>query len=256
MLLKHGVMHRDFVELSKDIYVNVARREYGIRGRPTNVSRMALLTGLDRKEIARIKSRLDAEDGLPSGDAPGHKQDRIARVLSGWHQDPEYLSRDGTPMLLPLAGPRPSYETLVKRYAGDVPGITILRELERTGAVRLHNDSTVEVLRRNYRLDTADPEALTRAGSVLADLGMTVTHNLYRDKDEPSRFEARATNVRIPRDALPAYRELVYRECQIFLERIDAWLTEHEAPDGDAPVERIGLGVYWVQSDQAAGEAS
>jgi hypothetical protein len=252
MLLKQGVMHRDFVELSKDIYVDVARREYGIRGRPTNVSRTALLTGLDRKEITRIKNRLDAV-----ADESPRKQDRIARLLSGWHQDPDYLRRDGTPMMLPLEGPAPSYETLVKRYAGDVPGITILRELERTGAVQVHSDSAVEVLRRNYRLDTVEPEALVRAGSVLADIGETVTHNLYRDASAQSRFEARATNVRVPRSAMPAYRELVYRECQAFLEKIDAWLTAHELPEDEtAPTQRVGLGIYWIQSTAATEERS
>lgn len=249
ILLRHGVMHREFVELSKDEYVNVARREYGIRGRPTNVSRTALLTGLDRKEISRIKARLEKSADVP--DSGPRRQDRIARLLSGWHQDPDYLRPDGTPMMLPLEGPAPSYESLVKRYAGDVPGITILRELERTEAVEVHNNSAVKVLRRNYRLDTLDPESLTRAGSVLADIGATVTHNLYRPEGTDSRFEARATNMRIPLKAMPAYREMVYRECQTFLEKIDAWMSEHEvAEDDNEPAERIGLGIYWIQSEQ------
>lgn len=257
MLLRHGVMHREFVELSKDIYVDVARSDYGIRGRPTNLSRTALLTGLDRKEVGRIRRRLDRPS--PSGDEPGARgrQDRISRLLSGWHQDPDYLRRDGTPMMLPLEGSAPSYESLVKRYAGDVPGITILRELERTGTVKVHNDSAVEVLRRNYRLDAMEPEAIARTGSVLADIGHTVAHNLYRAQTEPSRFEARATNLRTARAALPAYREMVYRECQTFLEKIDAWLTAHEAPDGDTePAQRIGLGIYWIQSDDPTGGRS
>lgn len=257
LLLKHGVMHRDFVELSKEIYVDMARRDYGLGGRPTNVSRTALLTGLDRKEVGRIRSRLEAAEREPDADDGARKQDRITRLLSGWHQDSAYLREDGSPMMLPLEGPAPSYASLVKRYAGDVPGITILRELERTGAVKLHNNnSAVEVLRRNYRLDTVDPEALARAASVLADIGETVTHNLYREIDEQSRFEARASNLRIPRTEMPAYRELVYRECQSFLEKIDAWLTAHEATDDTEPTERVGLGVYWIQSDQATGEES
>jgi len=258
ILLKHGVMHREFVEVSKDIYVDVARSEYGIRGRPTNVSRTALLTGLDRKEVGRIRRRLDQARREGHDSQRERKQDRIARLLSGWHQDPDYLRRDGTPMMLPLDGPAPSYGSLVKRYAGDVPGITILRELERTGAVKLRNGSAVEVLRRNYRLDTVEPEALARAGSVLADIGHTVAHNLYRDEAQKSRFEARATNLRIPSAAMPAYRELVYSECQVFLEKIDAWLTAHEVPDGEEAdsAQRVGLGVYWIESEDPTGERS
>ncbi len=251
-------MHREFVELTKEIYVDVARRDYGLRGRPTNVSRVALLTGLDRKEVSRVRDRIEQAAGETA--AQPRQQDRIARLLSGWHQDADYRTPDGAPRVLPLAGPAPSYADLVDRYAGDVPGITILRELERTGAVRMHEGDRVEVLRRNYRLDTAEPEALERAGSVLADIGRTVAHNLHHEPSEPSRFEARASNVRVPRAALDDYRELVYAECQTFLERIDAWLTAHEAPDDDATTERVGLGIYWIQSEtpgrQGGGAAS
>ena len=144
MLLKHGVMHRELVELSKEIYVDVARRDYGIRGRPTNVARMALLTGLDRKEITRIKKKLD--DQRPATRRATQRRsanrDRISRVLSGWHQDPDYVGADGKPRLLSLEGPAPSYADLVKRYGGDVPPSTILRELKRTGAVTSRRAAT------------------------------------------------------------------------------------------------------------------
>ncbi len=252
MLLKHGVMHKEFVELSKEIYVDVARREYGLRGRPTNVSRVVLLTGIGRKEVTRLRDQLEQAGPADEQTATQGKQNRIARVLSGWHQDPDYLDAVGEPRVLSVDGPAPSFEELVKRYGGDVPGVTIFRELKRTGAIRATNGNKIEVLRRNYRLDTADPDALARAGSVLADIGNTVTHNLYHDAKEPTRFEARATNTNIPSSAMPAYRQFIYRQSQAFLETVDEWLTHHEISDAAAaktPVQRIGLGMYWIQSD-------
>jgi hypothetical protein len=256
MLIKHGVMHREFVELSKEIYIDVVRREYGIRGRPTNLSRVALLTGLDRKEVGRIKTKLDREHSAVVHSPPQHKQDRIARVLSGWYQDPDYVTGDGTPRVLPLEGSAPSYEDLVRRYGGDVPAVTILRELKRTAAIQSRDDGTVQVLRRNYRLDTADPEALSRAGSVLNDVGETVTHNLYRQSGEPSRLEARASNTNIPASAVDAYRTFIYGEGQAFLEKVDEWLSHQQVSDDQAartPVRRLGVGLYWIESDSAAG---
>jgi hypothetical protein len=251
MLLKHGVMHRDFVELSKQVYVEVARADYGLRGRPTNVARMALLTGLDRKEVTRLKTRLERQAAEASPPDPQQGQDRITRVLSGWHQDRDFTGADGTPLALALDGPMPSFATLVKRYGGDVPGSTILRELKRTGTARVA-DGAVHVLRRNYRLDTVDAVALARAGSVLRDIGNTVAHNLYRDARDESRFEARATNVQIPPEALPAYRAFIYAEGQAFLEKVDAWLTAAEVPEQPAKdAKRIGLGLYWIQADEA-----
>jgi len=255
-MLKHGVMHREFVELSKEVYVDVARREYGLRGRPTNVSRTALLTGLDRKEVARLKKTLEQEN--PVAEAV-HKQDRVSRVLAGWYQDADYTDRDGNPLSLPMHGPAPSFEDLIRRYGGDVAGITILRELKRVQAIRLGANDKIDVLRRNYRLDTADPEAISRAGSVLADIGETVTHNLYHEKEVPSRFEARASNTSIPSTALPEYRQFIYAESQNFLEKVDAWLTTHEISENDRGYEkaiRLGIGMYWIQTESVAVEAS
>ncbi len=248
MMLQHGVMHKEFVELSKEVYVEIARAEYGLRGRPTNVARMALLTGLDRKEVTRVRAKLDL--GIASSE-PAHRQDRIARVLAGWYQDADYLDAAGNPVVMPLEGPKPSFEALVRRYGGDVPAITILREMQRVEAVRLKGDE-VQALRRNYRHDTADPEALIRSGSVLNDIGRTVTHNLYRSAQDASRFEARASNVNVPASIVPEYRTFIYEESQAFLEKVDAWLSDHEIPEKQtkkAKPLRLGIGMYWVQSD-------
>ena len=41
MLLRAGVNWREVAELGKATFVEVATREFGIRGRPTNISRVA-----------------------------------------------------------------------------------------------------------------------------------------------------------------------------------------------------------------------
>ena len=58
--------------------------------------------------------------------------------------------------------------------------------------------------------------------------------------------------MNIPAAAMPAYREFIYRESQVFLETVDGWLTRHEFADADAnntAVQRVGIGMYWIQSD-------
>ena len=250
-MIKHGVMHREFVELSKEIYVEIASSDYGLRGRPTNAARTALLTGLDRKEVSRLRKKLDRQEADAA--KPDHRQDRMSRVLSGWHQDADYIGSDGKPLVIPLEGAAPSFAALVKRYGGDIPAITILRELDRVDAARASRAGgadTIEVLRRNYRLDTVEPASLLRAGSVLEDIGTTVTHNLYRDSDQESRFEARASNVALPSSSIPAYDTFIREQGQEFLERVDAWLAEHETTaDGSEKTMRAGVGLYWIQSD-------
>ena len=52
VLLSCGITWKEFAELSKMTYVEVATRNFGKRGRPTNVSRTAVLTGLGRRGSA------------------------------------------------------------------------------------------------------------------------------------------------------------------------------------------------------------
>lgn len=246
LLLRYGVMQRDFSELCKEVFVEVATREYGLQGRPTNVSRTALLTGLDRKEVRRIRELLDAT--VDDSQSPS-RQDRLTRVLSGWHQDPEF-SRDGVPLELPMAGlaAEASFTALVQRYGGDVPAVALLKELKRAGAVA-EQAERLRALTRYYMPAATDAAALQRAGGVLEDLGNTVVHNLLPAPREPQpRFEGRATNPTIAPAALPEFRELLEQRGQAFLEEIDAWLTAHEAaPDDATPRLRLGVGIYGIQ---------
>ena len=70
MLLKCGMTWKEFSDVSKSVFVEVASGEYGIDGRPTNVSRVSILTGISRKEIKRQR------DLLASAALPDHQQAR------------------------------------------------------------------------------------------------------------------------------------------------------------------------------------
>ena len=49
LLLRYNIGFREFAEVLKVAMVDVATSEYGIRGRPTNISRVAVMTGLKEK---------------------------------------------------------------------------------------------------------------------------------------------------------------------------------------------------------------
>ncbi|MGD8772267.1 MAG: DUF6502 family protein, partial [Gammaproteobacteria bacterium] len=110
LLLKNGVMWKEFAELAKSVYVDVAGRDYGIGGRQTNASRVSILTGLSRREV---KKQRDLLEGQP---APGpSKTSNATRLLSGWFQDPDFLDPSGEPKLLNREGGSNSFEALHRR---------------------------------------------------------------------------------------------------------------------------------------------
>ena len=243
LLIKSGVMYRDFSEMAKALYVEVASAEYGLRGRPTNLSRVALLTGLDRKEVRRVRDSLTSKE-----DDRESPVDRLSRVLSGWHQDMDFLDSSRRPRALNERGDHPSFASLVEKYGGDIAPSTMLKELRRVGAVGLDAAGAIIPLRRFYMPSQTDASAMMRSGAVLADVGETVFHNLFREEDMQSWFEGRATNRQVAASAIPAFRAYLEKEAMVFLESIDQWLNDHEVQDDDQPTVRLGLGVYAINS--------
>jgi len=243
IMLRAGVNWRELADVCKATYVEVATEDFGIRGRPTNVSRVAILTGLTRREVHRLRTLL--QDESPE---IFNRMNYATRVLSGWHQDKNFMDADGRPLPLTRSGERRSFEALCGKYSGDVAATTMLKELRHVGAVVEAADGTLTAKTRYYMPMLMDPERMLSSGSVLEDLGYTVAYNLHRTDKDPGRFERRATNTRMPANALPEFREFIDKEGQAFLEVVDAWLSEHELDDGDnAESIRLGLGTYWIE---------
>jgi hypothetical protein len=118
-LLKSGVTWKEFAELSRIVFVDVAATEFGLRGRPTNVSRIALLTGMTRREVRRYR-----ESAVATPVADSRAEDDLnhaSRVLAGWHLDAEFIDELGRPRVLDAGGDGATFAQLVRRYAGDIP---------------------------------------------------------------------------------------------------------------------------------------
>jgi hypothetical protein len=250
LLLKCGMTWKEFSELSKRVFVEVATEEFGIRGRPTNVSRVSILTGVSRKEVAKLRE-LAAEATVPGA----HRTSDATRVLSGWHQDPEYADADGAPRPLPERGPAPSFETLFRRYGGDTPFQTLLKELRSAGSVAADASGRLVASRRYHMPAAMSEENVRLFGNNLYDHARTLVANVA-GREGARRFEGYATEERIPAGDAPAFRDFLNERGQRFLEEVDAWLHGHRAAQDDSGVEplRLGVGVYSIEGQLPEGQ--
>lgn len=249
LLLKCGMTWKEFSELSKRVFVDVATQEFGIRGRPTNVSRVSILTGIGRKDVARLRDESSA-DTLPASS----KTSDATRVLSGWHQDAEYLAGDGSPRPLPERGPAPSFEALFRRYGGDTPFQTLLKELRTAGTVEVDARGLLLASRRYHMPAALSDENVRLFGTNLHDHARTLVGNVI-GRAEARRFEGYATEESIRAADAPAFRDFVEERGQKFLEEIDAWLLRHRAGEEDSGAEpvRLGVGVYAIEGHLPKG---
>lgn len=252
MMLRNSLTYKEFNQLSKQLFVEVAAEDFGIRGRPTNTSRISMLTGIDRKEIKRIKALLDNHQMMIDAQ---NNQDTLTRILSGWHADPAYLDKQGRPIALSEQGDTPSFDALAKQYGGNVPVSALLKEMLKSGVIARSDDDKLHALKRYYFPVQTDPTALLRAGDVMHDMGATLFHNLYVgkvDTEEPLRFERRATNRQISPTAVPEFKAFLAKHGQAFLVLIDNWLSEHESSQEDGV--RLGVGTYLIEDDASEKE--
>lgn len=248
LLLKSGVTWKEFADVSRQSFVEVATSEFGIRGRPTNVSRISILTGLTRREVRRqqqlIREEPDSQTGYMS---------KASRVLSAWHQDGDFLDTEGNPRELTVDGETQSFAELVRRHGGDIPPVALLKELQSAGAVERRREGTVRALSRVYMPRRLDQAQIRLWGSVLEDVGTTLEHNLTRDAPKPARFERRALSVRVDKRALSGFRKFLEHEGQALLVRIDDWLTLNQASGNGEPSIRLGAGIYHIEDFRSRG---
>ncbi|NGP54412.1 DUF6502 family protein [Thioalkalivibrio sp. XN8] len=252
MLLASGLTFREFNALARRVFVSVATDEFGRGGRPTNVSRVSLMTGIARKEVKKLRDELAQQD--PPAPAL-RKTTEATRVLSAWHESPGYQDADGAPLAIPREGPAPSFAALHHEHGGDIPASTLEKDLVRTGAVGIGEDGRLRALTRYFMPLPLEADAVDRAGDVLMAMGNTVTRNLTRKPGSVGRFEGRATHPQIPARAEAEFRQFLETEGMRFLEAMDRWLLQHapQSPHEAKDAIRLGVGVYQITEPPESG---
>ena len=244
LLLRHSVSFGAFEEMAKRVYVDVALKDFGIPGKKPTTSRVAVLSGLTRKEVQRLLTEPEADPAEVAD-----RYNRAARVLTGWVRDPAFLDRKGRPRALDVDG-EASFATLVKRYSGDMPSRAVLDELLRVGAVERGADSRLQLVTRAYVPQRSTVDKLGILGHDVADLIATIDHNLQHGATEP-RFQRKVMYDAMPVSALPAFRKLSAQQAQALLEKLDRWLATHEVQESPAgaeqPCARVGVGIYYFE---------
>src|SRR5512139_186012 len=221
LLLRHGIPYRTFSDIAKRIYVDVAAEEFGIPGRKQSKSRVAILTGLSRKEVLRV-NRLPSPDDLGADE----RYNRAARVIAGWVRDPRYHRGKGQPVALPLDGDGPCFRELVTTYSGDAPARAVLDELLRVGTVDRAPDGKIRLLDRSYIPKTGEIDKLGILGVDTSYLIATIDHNI-RHADAPF-FQRKVCYDNLPEEALEELKRIAAGRGQAFLEYLDRWMSERD----------------------------
>lgn len=245
ILLRHGVTYAEFSEVVKTSFVTIAAQEFRVPGKKMSKARIAIVTGLTRKEVQRL-SAVDIEERY----TPRTNLNRITRVLSGWHTDPDFTGPYGMPLEVRYDSDilnDSTFVRLVQQYSGDMTPRAMLDELIRVGAVVETDQNWFKVIRREYVPETLAPDFLERLGRGVHNFAHTVEENMQKTGEELGRFERTVTpDVGFDRKNLPAFDQYIRKRCQALLEEIDNWLSKLDPPDPKAgdKIIQTGVGIF------------
>jgi len=260
IFLRNGIGFKVFAELVKQAYVEVANAEFRLARRKSSISRVAILTGLTRREVRRQLNSFLHADGSTTEQSEHYN--RAARVVTGWVRDPHFNDGKGHPIPLPLEGGRASFSYLVKCHSGDIPVRAMLDELVRVGAVQYLKDGRLRLRSRAYIPEKSPMEKLSILGSDTADLITTIEHNLYKAPTKP-RFQRKLMYNNVPVEAAQKFHVLATAQGQKLLETLDRWLSRHDrdinpSTQGTGRV-RLGIGIYHFEErleSESEGESN
>lgn len=237
-LLRSGISFREFAEIARVAFVEVATEDYGIRGRPTNISRVAAMTGITRKDVRRVRLlTLDYEDDFRVALSP------LGDMLLQWHTNPTYLDVHCRPRALPMNGPAPSFEDLVQKSAKDLPAGAMKVELMRLGAIRENSDGTLSVVRREIVPADTDERLVTSIAFSLRALATTIAFNTAQPRTGPGRIERFVQSEPLTDESRQKLYGVIRNRIGRFAEECDNIFSQGERARNEG--RRIGVGIYY-----------
>ena len=250
-LLRAGVGYREFSEIAKTAFVDVAGKDYGLRGRPTNISRVAVMTGLTRKEVRRIREKIqNGEESVVVKTTP------LSEILHRWYSETEFLNSKGRPAVLPFPGESGSFSSLVRRFGGDIPPGAMRTELKRVGAVEEDEDGNLTVVSRTIHPDGPRDKLIAAMVHAVYPLISTVAHNVDPEKEEEGWAQLSAFSQSIRKTDLPRLRRISFDRLSEVAESIDdlfmAYETLHENDNSAPDNNTVAVGVFYFEEKDDA----
>ena len=243
ILLRNGVAYGTLAELIRQVYVDVAFKDFAPQGKKQTVSRVSALTGLTRKEVKRL-----LEEGSHAAHDGQARYSRAVRVISGWLHDERFQGESGKPAVLPVDGGQNSFALLVKEYSGDIPTRAMLTMLEEGGTVSVSKDR-VRLVRHAYVPGGDAIEKIRILGSDVYELISTIDHNLTADAAN-LRFQRKVAYDNIDPAAIGMLQKMSFSKAQTLLEQLDKQYSGHLVEEDDARDGKyISLGIYYFEQD-------
>jgi hypothetical protein len=243
LMLRKGITYTVFADLLKEVFVDVADREFRLDDKVPSDSRISLLTGVHRKDVRRLRNESDMSiAALPENITLG------AQLVYAWTNSQPFCT--GTGLALPLprlasAGGDCSFDALVAKISTDIRARVVLDEWLRLGVVWLDDQDCVHLEAQAFVPQKGFDEKAAYLGHNLHDHASAAVHNLSAE-GQPF-FERSVHYDALAPVSVDALREAVAREGMqtlLSFSRLAADLENLDLPSTEQR-QRITIGLYF-----------
>lgn len=233
LLVARGVLFPDLAERMKAHYVDAAKAL--AEGKVTD-SRLSVLTGLQRRDITRLK------DFQPKEPRPNH----LVRLVALWQTEADY-STSGQPNPLPKNGEAPSFESLARMVLRDVHPRTMLDTLLATETVELDPETQeVRLLKTSYQPLAGSEDQITYLTHNMGDHMSATTENILGTT--PPHFERAVHYTGLTAEQVEKLAQIYHADQMQLFEKLSQKAAEMKKLSSGVGGHRFRAGGYFYQT--------
>lgn len=245
LLVASRVTYPFLSELLKELFVEVADRDFALDRKAQTISRLTLLTGIHRKDVKRLREAPNEEASVPRAVSLG------AQLVARWMGAAEFLDDAGQPLPLPRLGgrvPGPSFEGLVESVSKDIRARVVLDEWLRLGIARIDDEDRVQLCTEAFVPARGYEEKAFYLGRNLRDHIAAAARNLGGEQVpllERAVYYDELSSESV--DELNAMSRELAVETLGTVNRAALRLQERDARDARDRSRRMSFGVYFYE---------
>jgi hypothetical protein len=215
--LKKSISLREIISCIKYVLVEIATEELESQNADPNTSRVALLTGVHRKDVQHIKlNGRPKEGGLPL----------IQRLLARWEQDVRFITKAGSPRTLTCEGAESEFWELVRAVSKEMNPASVLSDLEHRGAVR-RTPQGVRLVFEFEEMRQSPGDGFRVAAQDASDVMEAASQNLSFNEEVP-HLHLRTEYDNISQEDLPQIRQWLVLEGSRFHKKVRTFLAKFD----------------------------
>ena len=226
-VMNRGLSYDIFEQATRAAFVEVASSDFGVSGKKQTTSRISMITGLSRKEVSRLQN-IDTSTSLSTPVS----HNRAAKVVNGWLTDSDYTDHNNQPRTLDIGAgdgsPDPGFNSLVKKYSGDITAVTILEELKQIDAIRVEPGNKIKLQKAGYIPAQDSLQQLHLLAEDISELIETIEFNTAQDNPDSKRFQRKVRYDNIPTEYISSLKAYIDKQAQNCLIDINHEIAQYD----------------------------